>query len=87
MKSLKHYLAKIFLVAILITMFSNINLNAECLTSCITDDGLNVRMVQSSSGWEMNIFEDDELVASYEGSGQYNGTICNGFTPCTVSEA
>jgi|GEM_PF-1762556 hypothetical protein len=62
-------------------------LDASCLTSCTTDEGLSVRIMQSADGWEMNIFDDGELVNSYNGDGQYNGTICFGNSPGTVSEA
>lgn len=86
MKNLKYYFTSIFF-GIIITLLSVIGLNAECLTSCTTEEGLSVRIMQSSTGWSMNIFEGTEIVGSYQGDGQYSGTICHGNTPCTVSEA
>lgn len=69
---------------IVLSTFQGLHANepGTCLTTCTSSDGYNVRILQSSTGWEMRVYDGDDVVGEYDGSGQYSGTICGGILPC-----
>lgn len=74
----------ILLISIFTVLLGYTIADAQCVSGCTTGD-TSVRVMQSEDGWEMNIFDGDgNLLGNYSGSGQYSGTICNGFTPCIL---
>lgn len=76
---------KALCTAILLILLCTVNLSAsmrECLTTCTSSSGLNVRILQSENGWEMRIYDGTTVIGEYNGTGQYSGTICEGMTSC-----
>lgn len=58
--------------------------SAGCCTSgCQTDDCW-VTIDQCSDEWRLNISCGGASSESWYGSGQYSGTICNGYSPCSA---
>lgn len=68
----------------LILAFGGIGIaQASCWTLCTSNSGASVTHQQTADGWSMWV--DGEYAGS--GSGQYDGTICNGVSPCEVQQA
>lgn len=58
-------------------------LNASCFDSCEYGD-CSVEFYQGQGGWGMDILCDGQLEPTpYTGNGQYEGTICGGYSPCS----
>lgn len=80
MKKLNAILIINFLI--LLPLASANAFQASCTSGCQTDD-CHVTVEQSADQWLMNINCGNGGTV-FEGSGQYGGTICGGFTPCQL---
>ena len=71
-----------------VSNFTNKIADAQgCVTMCVSDAGCNVTMVQTADAWTASMVCDGSYYDLGNGDGQYSGTICNGVSPCSVSEA
>jgi len=69
---------------LLLMSFTVLDANDPSATTTCTSNGCNVIVNQTPSDWSMTIDCDGGGGAvSYNGSGQYGGTICNGVAPAT----
>lgn len=69
--------------AIIFFLTTVTSLNASCFDYCEYGD-CSVNFYQGSGGWGMDIqCGDDPEATSYTGNGQYGGTICGGYEPCS----
>lgn len=56
----------------------------SCTTTCVSDEGCFVIFTQYSSEWDLHMECDGTFYDLGNGSGDYQGTICNGVEPCNV---
>lgn len=75
---------KIFFLSVFtILFFVSGNTNANCIDYCEYGD-CSVNFYQFQGGWGMDIQCGDQPKATpYTGNGQYEGTICGGYSPCS----
>jgi len=57
-----------------------------CTTTCSTSSCSNVTFTQTQSSWSIQGVCDGQIVDLGSGSGNYEGTICDGVTPCSLPE-
>lgn len=73
------------MIMILFVVLSTSTAFATCFTSCTSDEGYNVQIIQYEDRWEMTIRDETYNVVHRSGlPGQYSGTVCHGTTPCQI---
>ena len=73
----------ISILVVILFVITSSSLNAACFDYCEYGD-CEVNFYQGESAWGMDVQCGDQSEAtSYWGSGQYEGTICGGYSPCS----
>ena len=69
---------------ILLMSFTVLDANDPSATTTCSSNGCTVEVTQTPDSWQMTINCGEGLAGSYNGSGQYSGTICGNVAPATI---
>jgi len=82
MHNINQIFVSVFTCMIILLCSVTLANSTSCTTSCSTSE-CTVELIQNPSDWIMTV-ECGEETMDYTGTGDFQGTICNGVEPCNV---